>query len=174
MNPKKGHVYPQLECIFDDRFTIVSHINNGTVPSNWTDLIDNISEEILPEWFTVRNTWLNQDQPPTHISNALRYLDYQTLDKTIPYESTGEHSGRSKVETTQESLVQEIPAFEGHYLDVEKPEPYHEGDGATFPSMVPTNEPSEIPEQRIRFVDDISLSTPHEPNLTIPEIVSLE
>ena len=59
LNPKTVHVSPQFCCDFDDRFITVSHMRNVTVPSNWADLVERISEEILLERFSVRNTWLN-------------------------------------------------------------------------------------------------------------------
>ena len=71
-------------------------MSNGTVPSNWADLVERSSEEILPERFSVRNTWLTQDQPPTHIPNVQQYLDRQPSDNPSPDESTGEHSGYSE------------------------------------------------------------------------------
>ena len=71
-------------------------MRDGTVPSNWADLVDRIFEEILTERFSVCNTWLTQDQPPTHIPNVHQYLDRQTSDKPSPDKPTGEHSGRSK------------------------------------------------------------------------------
>ena len=80
LNPKTGHVSPKFHCFFNDHFTTVSNMRNGKVPSNWSDLVERISEEILPERFSVRNTWPNQDQPPTHIQNVQQYLDRQPLD----------------------------------------------------------------------------------------------
>ena len=114
-------------------------MSNGTVPSNWADLVERSSEEILPERFSVRNTWLTQDQPPTHIPNVHQYLDCQPLEDPSPDEPTGEHSGRSEEAPTHETLVQEIPAFEGADLDVVKPKQYHERYVTTFISTASTN-----------------------------------
>ena len=149
-------------------------MRNGTVNSNWADLVERSSEEILPEWFSVRNNWLNQDQPPAHIPNVQKYLDRQPSDDPIPGEPTGENSGPSEGASTRETLVREIPSFEGSDLDVVKPEPSHEGDGTTFSIIESTNEPSEIPELSVRFADNIPRSPPHEPKLPMPEMVNLE
>ena len=96
------------------------------------------------------------------------------MDDPSPYESTVEHSGHSEVVSTQETLVREMPAFEGADLDVVKPDPDSEGDGTTFANVSSTNEPSERPEQSVHFTDVIPRSPPHEPKLTISEIVNLE
>ena len=174
LNPKTGHVSPQFHCVFDNHFTTVSHMSNGTVPSNWYDLVEQSSEEILPERFSVRKTWLTQYHPPTHIPNFQQYLYRQPLDDSSPDESTGEHSGRSEGAPTHETLVREMPAFEGADLDVVQPEQAHEGDVTTFIITTSTNEPSNKIELSVRFEDDIIRSPPHEPNLTMPEIVNLE
>ena len=51
LNPKTGHVSPQFHCVFDDHFTTVSRMSNVMVLSKWADLVERISEEILPERF---------------------------------------------------------------------------------------------------------------------------
>ena len=117
-------------------------MRNGTLPSNWAGLVERSSEEILPEWSSVCNSWLNQYQPPTHIPNSQQYLDSQHLNDPSPDESTGEHSGRSKGAPTHETLVREMRAFEAANLDVIKPVQAHEGYGTTFISWASTNEPS--------------------------------
>ena len=137
-------------------------------------MVERSSEEILPERFSFRNTWLTQDQPPTRISNSQQYLDRQTSDDPRPDESTGEHSGSSKGAPTHKTLVHEMPSFEGADLDVVQPDQSHEGDGTTFNSTASTNEPSNKTERSVRFTDDIQRSPPHEPNLTMPEIAKLE
>ena len=111
------------------------------VASNWADLVERSSEEILTKRFSVCNTWLTQDQPPTHIPNFQQYLECQPSDDLIPDESYGEHTGRSEGAQTHDTLVQEMPYFEGADLDVVQPKQYHERDGTTFIRTAPTNEP---------------------------------
>ena len=113
-------------------------------------------------------------QPPAHIPNVHQYLDPQPSYDPSPNEFTVGNSGRSEVASTREILVQEMPYLEGADFDVVKPDPYHEVDGTTFTRTASTNEPSGIPEQSVHFVDDIPRSPPHEPDLTMPEIVNLE
>ena len=63
-------MYKLSFIVFDDSITTVSHMRNGIEPSNWDDSVERISEKILPERFSVYNTWLNKEQPPTHILNS--------------------------------------------------------------------------------------------------------
>ena len=81
-------------------------------------------------------------------------MDGQYLDNPSPDESTGELSGRSERAPIKETLVREMPVFEGPELDVVGPEPAHEGDGTTFYSMAPTNKPIERPERKVQFAHD--------------------
>ena len=41
LNPKTGLVSPQFHVIFDDDFSTVPHLRAGTVPENWSDLVQN-------------------------------------------------------------------------------------------------------------------------------------
>ena len=40
LNTNTGHVSPQFHFVFDDHFTTLSQMRNGTVPSNWADLVE--------------------------------------------------------------------------------------------------------------------------------------
>ena len=144
------------------------------MPSNCADLVERSSEKILPERFSVRNTWMTQDQSPTHIPNVHQSLDRKNSDEPSLDTSTGEHSGRSKGAQTHKTLVNEMPVFEGSDLDVVQPEQAHEGDGTTFNSAVSTNEHSNATERSVRFADDIPPPPPHDPNLPMPNIANLE
>ena len=128
----------------------------------------------MPERFSVRNTWLTQDQPPTHIPNVQKYLERQPSDNPSPDEHTGEHSACFKGAPTHETLVYEMPVFEGADLDVVQPEQAQEGYVITFNNTLSTNEPSNTTEQSVRFADDILCHPPHEPDLKIPKIANLE
>ncbi len=39
LNPRTGHVSPQLHVVFDDDFTTVQYLCTSTVPPHWTDLV---------------------------------------------------------------------------------------------------------------------------------------
>ena len=44
LNPATGHVSPQFHLVFDDDFTTVESMRNGTVPQNWCELVSKSSE----------------------------------------------------------------------------------------------------------------------------------
>ena len=67
-----------------------------------------------------------------------------------------------------------MPAFEGADLDVVKPEPSHKGYATKFTSTASTNEPSEIQKLSVQFADNIPRCPPHDPKLTIADIVNME
>ena len=48
LNPKTLHVSPQFHVVFDDTFSIVDHMEKGTIPPNWQELV-NTSENLHPE-----------------------------------------------------------------------------------------------------------------------------
>ena len=48
LNPKTLHVSPQYHVIFDDTFSTVEHMEKGTIPPNWKELVA-ASEDIQPE-----------------------------------------------------------------------------------------------------------------------------
>ena len=54
------------------------------MPSNWADFVKRGSEEVLSERFSVRNTWMIQEQPPIHTPHVQQYLDRLPLDDTSP------------------------------------------------------------------------------------------
>ena len=65
MNPKTGHVSPQYHVVFDDTFSTVSHMREGTIPSNWNEMCKNATECATDEEFDLAHTWFrdNNKQP---------------------------------------------------------------------------------------------------------------
>ena len=47
LNPETGRFYLQFHCVFGDWFTTVSYIRNESFPSNWDELVEDISEEFF-------------------------------------------------------------------------------------------------------------------------------
>ena len=74
LNPKTGHAYLQYHCVIDDNFTTVSQTTNGTVPSNWADLVEPSSGKILLERYYVHKTLMAQDQHLSHKNYVQQYL----------------------------------------------------------------------------------------------------
>ena len=65
LNPKTLHVSPQFHVVFDDTFSTVDHMEKGTIPPNWQELV-NASENLEPEETTeLEKIWSSQtmDEP---------------------------------------------------------------------------------------------------------------
>ena len=150
LNPNTVYLSPQFHCVFDEHFTTVSHMRNGTVPSKWAYLVERSSEEVLIEQFLVRNTWLTRDQPPSQTPRVHQYLELLPLYDPSPDEPTDNLSGLPESVLITETLSKEMTIFEGTELGFVEPEPAHKGYGTTSPRTAPTNEPSIIPEQIVQ------------------------
>ena len=61
LNPATGHVSPQFHVAFDDDFFKVTLIREGTVPPNWTDLVQCSSQISATENIYDRDTWFTTD-----------------------------------------------------------------------------------------------------------------
>ena len=61
LNPGTGHVSPQYHLVFDDEFTTVRHLREGTVPCNWKELVLSSSFSSTDEQYSLNDTWLNQN-----------------------------------------------------------------------------------------------------------------
>ena len=59
LNPKTGLVSPQYHVVFDDDFTTVPHLRKGTVPPNWSKLVEGSREKTTSEFFDLTKTWFN-------------------------------------------------------------------------------------------------------------------
>ena len=73
LNPETGHVSPQLHVVFDDGFSTGPLIREGTIPPNWTDLVQHSSKSGAPENIELKDTWFTPDleedprKTPTHV-----------------------------------------------------------------------------------------------------------
>ncbi len=66
LNPRTGHVSPQLHVVFDDDFTTVQYLCTGTVPSHWADLVRSsatiqmYTEQQVGTWQSIPNIEIEQ------------------------------------------------------------------------------------------------------------------
>ena len=58
-NLETGHVSPQLHVVFDNKFSAVTFMMEGTMPPNWTYLVQNISQIGAPENIDLYDTWFS-------------------------------------------------------------------------------------------------------------------
>ena len=61
LNPENGHVSPQFHVVFDDEFYTVPFMREGTIPPNWTDLVQRSSRSGAPENIDYEYTWFTPD-----------------------------------------------------------------------------------------------------------------
>ena len=57
LNPKTGHVSPQYHVVFDDNFTTVHHMRDGTLPPSWQDMCQRSIESANNEAFDLADIW---------------------------------------------------------------------------------------------------------------------
>ena len=73
LNPVTGHVSPQFNVVFGDEFSTVPLMRYGTIPPNWTDLVQHISQSGAQENIDLKYTWFTpylEEYPietPTHV-----------------------------------------------------------------------------------------------------------
>ena len=60
LNPATGHLSPQFHVLFDDELSTVPFMKEGTIPPNWTDLVQRSSQSGSPDNIDLRDTWFNQ------------------------------------------------------------------------------------------------------------------
>ena len=61
INPETGHVSPQFHMVLDDEFTTVPFVKEGTIPPNWTYIVQHISKSGAPYNIDLNDTWINPD-----------------------------------------------------------------------------------------------------------------
>ena len=59
LNPSSGYVSPQYHVIFDDNFTLIPALRMKTVPSNWADLVEKLSESASNINVDLSKVWFN-------------------------------------------------------------------------------------------------------------------
>ena len=68
LNPTSGHVSPQFHVVFDDTFSTVPFMREGTIPPNWAELVRNSTEIATDENFDIAKTWFEGSVDPSEIS----------------------------------------------------------------------------------------------------------
>ena len=60
-NPETVHVSTQFHVVFDDYFSTVPSIREGTIQPNYTDLVQHSSQSGAPDNIDLRGTWFAPD-----------------------------------------------------------------------------------------------------------------
>lgn len=61
LNPATGHVSLQFHVVFDDNFTTVPYMRNGTIPPHWALLVKVSSQLSTDEDFSIAETWFEKE-----------------------------------------------------------------------------------------------------------------
>ena len=61
INPATCHVSPQFHVVFDDKLSDVPFIREGTIPPNWTDLVQHSSQSGAPDNIDPKDAWFTPD-----------------------------------------------------------------------------------------------------------------
>ena len=57
LNPKTGLISPQFHVVFDDNFSTVPNLRTGTVPDNWSHLVQHSRQKCFDGFYDVTKTW---------------------------------------------------------------------------------------------------------------------
>ena len=57
LNPRTGHVSPQYHVVFDEEFSIVPNLRDGTVPPFWKELVKKGAVQYTTAPFDLTDTW---------------------------------------------------------------------------------------------------------------------
>ena len=66
-NPRTGLISPQYHVVVDDVFSTVPSLREGTVPSNWEELVVNTREKSADGFYDITKTWFDADQSDPHV-----------------------------------------------------------------------------------------------------------
>ena len=61
LNPATSHVSPQYHVVFNDEFSTVPFMREGTKPPIWIDLVQRISKSVSTENIDPKDTWFTPD-----------------------------------------------------------------------------------------------------------------
>ena len=108
LNPTTGHCSPQFHVVFDDEFTTVPFMREGTVPPNWRQLLNESTELATEESFNLAKTWnIPLDDTTIVRDHLLPSLQVSASDTAV--------SEGVEPASTQDKLFSEgdTPVFEG-------------------------------------------------------------
>ena len=108
LNPTTGHCSQQFHVVFDDEFTTVPFMREGTVPPNWRQLLNESTELATEESFNLAKTWnIPLDDTTIVRDHLLPSIKVSASDTAV--------SEEAELASKQDTLFSEgdTPAFEG-------------------------------------------------------------
>ena len=90
LNLTTGHVSPQFHVVFDDEFSTVENLRNGSEPVNWKNLFESSREMATDEKYELAQQWNTSRNLKT--SDKTSGIHDPTMSTTVG-SSEGEHEG---------------------------------------------------------------------------------
>jgi hypothetical protein len=151
LNPTTGHVSPQFHVVFDDTFSTVPFMREGTVPSHWAELVRNSSEVATDESFDIAKTWFEGEFDPMDVApNDISLTPLQPVDNndesatkpalpnnsaTLPPVNEGD-SGLAQITPDQNNPVDPLNPMIAESPLASTPYQGSEGDSHKMPKMI--------------------------------------
>ena len=66
-NPSSGRVSPQYHVVFNDEFSTVKYMEQGTMPPNWAHLVQHSSELATNQDYNLAESWLVNSNSPSDL-----------------------------------------------------------------------------------------------------------
>ncbi len=129
LNPNTSLISSQVHVVFNDNFTTLPHLCQGTVPPNWAELVQHSSKKATSEFYDLTKTWFKSQSDET----AGRFLDDPSTSDSVgisSQENKGAQESANKGANTE--------ANKGDYPVLQPPSSQaHEGEEAlTMPTMI--------------------------------------
>lgn len=157
LNPTTGHISPQFHVVFDDTFSTVPYMREGTVPPHWAELVRNSTEMATDKDFDLSRLWFEGEEDPS-----------ETSPTDLPIVSQEEPANEGDSSANEGGASNPPPANEGDEADAGSLPPAP----APAPSTTDANDPYDT------SAPALSESTPFQASegdsLQMPKMTNLE
>ena len=109
LNPYTGHVSPQYHVTFDDDFTTLPFVRQGTEPPHWTTLFDQSTYKATDTPFEATEHWTSPNFQPTHVNQHCPRVPIAE-PSLVP---EGEKSDEAAKEPSNASTLIPVPLSQG-------------------------------------------------------------
>lgn len=118
LNSRTGHVSPQYHVVFDDDFTTVQYMRQGSEPPNWNTLVENARELTSDRQIELSDNWVQQSQIDITVSEGdvddtafVKDSSSTTNDMVLPTPATPVTSVSEGVPTRTDSEIEQNLSF---------------------------------------------------------------
>jgi elongation factor G len=118
-NPRTGRVSPQYHVVFDDTFSTVPFMDNGTVPPHWADLHKHSTKRATDEEFNFDEEWMKEN-PGKSFQFVNDIFGGSIPKEFIPAITKGfENAMTNGVLANYPMVDMKVRVFDGSYHDVD-------------------------------------------------------